>query len=383
MRILLHSHSFWPAVGGLETATHLLSEGWSDQGHSVTVITETPTEEERQVPYHVLRGIPYNQYLSLIGKHDIVAINGASLLCVPPCLIASRPFVWIHQGYQVSCVDGLGWFNGDTAPLTPWASIWYHAVRTGPVNASIESVKLWLRRLASRAAAANVVVSQHVGNRLSLPRQVCIHNPVVINAARKANYQQAIENLHRADHTFTYVGRLVSEKGVDDLLYAFAQVVEVSQEPERQTISLKIVGDGPQSAQLKELAAKLGIGGRVSWRGKKTGFELTKEIEQAGICVVPSAWEEPGALVVLELLAAGKPLIASLQGGISEYCGAACLTFANRNRSDLAARMLSLMRDRTLQCDLIKCGLDRAKVFDQQLISRSYLELFDQINRLS
>jgi glycosyltransferase involved in cell wall biosynthesis len=105
---------------------------------------------------------------------------------------------------------------------------------------------------------------------------------------------------------FLYLGRLSHEKGVETLIEAVAGT----------TLELRIAGEGPEREQLEAMAAQTGA--RVEFVGHRSGDDLERLVSGARAVVVPSRWPENCPLVVLEAMAAAKPLIASMVGGIPE-----------------------------------------------------------------
>jgi glycosyltransferase involved in cell wall biosynthesis len=73
-----------------------------------------------------------------------------------------------------------------------------------------------------------------------------------------------------------------------------------------------IAGDGPLEAELKALAARLGVADRVRFLGWRT--DRGALLAAADVCVLPSRWE-PFGTVMLEAWAAGTPLIAAASQG--------------------------------------------------------------------
>jgi len=113
-----------------------------------------------------------------------------------------------------------------------------------------------------------------------------------------------------SDPYLLYYGRLTPEKGVDVLLSAFART--------KSRWQLKIVGDGPAAIDLQKQSQALKTPGRVEFLGAKYGDELHSLLAGAQAVVVPSRWLENMPYVLLESLAAGKPVLASRSGGVPE-----------------------------------------------------------------
>lgn len=107
-----------------------------------------------------------------------------------------------------------------------------------------------------------------------------------------------------------FVGRIVSEKGVEVLLRAFKK--------QRVARELVIIGEGPQLDELKTLASDLGIAERVTFTGYVSMENIRDFIITSEVVVVPSIWEEPYGLVALEGIACGVPVVASRVGGLPE-----------------------------------------------------------------
>ena len=115
-------------------------------------------------------------------------------------------------------------------------------------------------------------------------------------------------------------GRMVPEKG---FLEACKGAIPVLAEHKDWQICLaggKSFHEAPPSAYEKELRALLApLGARASILGHQP-LEKVRALQQTSeICIVPSLWQEPGGLTVLEALSAGAALITTNRGGIPEF----------------------------------------------------------------
>ncbi len=106
-----------------------------------------------------------------------------------------------------------------------------------------------------------------------------------------------------------FAGRLVASKGAATLLHA-ARGLDAE---------IVLCGDGVELEPLRRLAARLGIGARVCFRGWLSPDELARELAEAALVAVPSLWPEPFGLVGIEGFAAGRPAVGSDTGGIPEW----------------------------------------------------------------
>jgi len=108
-----------------------------------------------------------------------------------------------------------------------------------------------------------------------------------------------------------------------------------------------ICGDGRQLAAMRELARRIDVEGRVSFRGWLSSEELAQEFADASVVVVPSLWPEPFGLVGIEALAAGRPVVASATGGIEDWLddGVSGLCVKPGDVADLARALNELLAD--------------------------------------
>lgn len=108
---------------------------------------------------------------------------------------------------------------------------------------------------------------------------------------------------------FLYVGRLVREKGVLDVLAAYGQLTEEL----REEIGLVIVGDGPMRAEL-ECAAREIYPGVVHFAGFAHREQLPAYYGLAECLVMPTH-TDPWGLVVNEAMACALPVICTSVAG--------------------------------------------------------------------
>lgn len=370
MKVLLYSHCFYPSIGGLETVSSTLAQGFYQNHIDIKVVTATSSTGVKHFPFEVIRKPGTKQQVALIKWADIVVFNGASLALQPWVLIFRKPFVWIHTGYQVSCIDGLGWVNGKPAPLKPLASFVYHKRLKGFTSVVKEGMKLLVRRFfAKHLVTKNVAITKWMYKVQPLPRQVQIYNPFCLD-------QFFTSDMCEPEYDFVYVGRLVGEKGVSTLLKAFAKVYAIF----KQSPSLLIIGDGAHREKMQQLSNDLKLSEAVQFVGSKTGKELVHFISKAQIAVVPSEWYEPMGGVALELMASGKNLIVSEYGGLKECVGDAGLSFPNGNPEALANCMIRLQGDKSLRKEQLLKGKERIKSFDPALSVQQYINLLKSLS---
>ncbi len=153
-----------------------------------------------------------------------------------------------------------------------------------------------------------------------------------------------------------FVGRLVASKGLDVLLHALCELPGAT---------AAIAGDGPERPALEALANRLGLAGRVRFKGWLSPDERAAWFTRSRVLALPSLWQEPFGLAGLEALAAGLPVVASDVGGIPSWLeeGEGGLLVPPGEPARLAEALGRLLEDETLRAQLGARGPEVAARF--------------------
>lgn len=133
---------------------------------------------------------------------------------------------------------------------------------------------------------------------------------------------------------FLYIGMLRDLKGPDVFIEAFLQAERIIGRP----LSAMMVGDGPQKAKYEAMIIERGLGRRIDMM---PAMKARAAFAFARTVVVPSR-AEAMPYIVLEALAAERPVIASRVGGIPEILGPNNIALSE---PDNAAALASIMAD--------------------------------------
>lgn len=140
-----------------------------------------------------------------------------------------------------------------------------------------------------------------------------------------------------------YAGRLDSEKGVQDLLDAFALL-------DRPDATLLLAGGGAHRPRLEERAARLGIAGRVTFLGAIDRMDLPPVLHAMDLLVVPSRttprWKEQFGRILVEGFLSGVPVIGSSSGSIPGLIGADGYVYPEGDTAALANTLRAALDDR-------------------------------------
>lgn len=132
---------------------------------------------------------------------------------------------------------------------------------------------------------------------------------------------------------FLYIGMMRDLKGPDVFIKAIRRAEQLAGRP----LAAVMVGDGEEKANYQSMIDAMGMGGRVTMRaatGAREAFALARTV------VVPSRAESM-PYIVLEAVAAGKPVISSRVGGIPEILGSDCPTFVAPGDTEALANAMA------------------------------------------
>jgi glycosyltransferase involved in cell wall biosynthesis len=129
-------------------------------------------------------------------------------------------------------------------------------------------------------------------------------------------------NVERRPEVVVSVGRLVWEKGHQDVMRALAAIRGGL--VEGTAPRLLVVGSGPDESKLRRYAAELGIADLVEF--DTVAYERMPNLLARASCLVLAslaapAWEEQFGMVLAEAMAARVPIVASASGAIPEVVG--------------------------------------------------------------
>jgi glycosyltransferase involved in cell wall biosynthesis len=163
-----------------------------------------------------------------------------------------------------------------------------------------------------------------------------------------ARFTPAPDGRRAAAPTFLYVGRLKRYKGIALAIRALALA-----RGRRPDLSLDIAGSGDHRPELERLAAELGLGGAVRFRGFVSEAEKIELLRRAWANLFPSPKEGWG-ITVVEAAACGTPSIASDSPGLRDSVrrGETGYLVPHGDVDALARRMLELAETPALVAEL-------------------------------
>ncbi len=178
-----------------------------------------------------------------------------------------------------------------------------------------------------------------------------------------------------------YIGYFFHYEGLDLLFQAFASLSH-----EFPTLQLLLVGDGELMAPLREMAQESGLAGRVIFTGRVSHERIRDYYRLCDVLILPRRLGREASLVTplkpLEIMAMGKPLIASDVGGHLEIVeqGVNGVLFKSDSVDSLVDACWTVLQDESLRRAL---GTQARKWVeanrDWNVVVQKYIDLYETL----
>ncbi|MBI2195389.1 MAG: glycosyltransferase [Planctomycetes bacterium] len=243
---------------------------------------------------------------------------------------------------------------------------------------AVDSWKTWPYRWTDRllASTTHCIVANCAAVREFVRRQIPPAAARIEVIPNGVDIHRFTPRVHGAagEVVFCSAGRLAAQKRMDLVLRALAQIPE---NPVRTR--LRIAGEGPLGPELKALAAKLGVSGRVEWLGSVP--DLAPVLASSDAFVLASDWEGMPN-VVLEAMASGLPVAATAVDGTLELVrdGETGILIPPNSVPDLAAAIQRLAGSPDLRQNMGSSGRRRAESeFSMERMVQAYEALYERL----
>lgn len=211
-----------------------------------------------------------------------------------------------------------------------------------------------------------------------------LYNAIDVKAFSELNGQQKKREelgLSEEDFVIVYSGRVNKDKGVTELIDAMLLLRD------KPYIKLMIIGstffanatnEDEFVHSLKEKASK--IKDRIIFTGYIPYSQMPSYLRLADIAALPSMWEEPFGLTIVEAMAAGLPLITTRSGGIPEICeGVATILERDNIVDNLYSAILDLYEHPEKRQQMATASVERAKRFDKETFAKNLFAAIEDL----
>jgi len=380
MRILVVSNLYPPVqLGGYEARCAVTSDRLREW-HEVHVLTSTYRRGDaphdpsvrRELPFlrHGRRSIP----LAPVASAKAMRVMRDTLADVRPDLV----FVWNgsaipHAALQVAHESGIPvaysvgehWFRllYSSDAFARFLLPGQHGLRGAWARVARLVNRLPALRVDPlRPARAAVCWNSDATRRSSgLPPMISpTHEVTIYPGVPEPERWSRLERRPGEKPAIAYVGRVEAVKGPD---VAYRAVAELR---DRHGVEARLVlagsCDTAMRRELDDLADRLRIADLVELRGPLDHAAIGRLLEESHVLVVPSVWEEPFGIVLLEAALARVPVVASRSGGMPEALreGSEARFFEIEDAAGCADALAETLRDPAATDARVAAAYERA-----------------------
>lgn len=213
-----------------------------------------------------------------------------------------------------------------------------------------------------------------------------IYNGIDLKSfSSKENYFVNREDvgLSEDDFVVVYNGRVNKDKGISELIDAMLLLKD------KVKFKLMILGGtfygnaGNEDAFVKSLKEKAEkIKDRIVFTGFVPYENMPDYLHLADMAALPSMWDEPFGLTIVEAMAAGLPLVTTRSGGIPEICqGVAIIVDRKDVVNNLAAAILDLYEHPDKRRQMAAASPERAWLFDKESYSENFFAALENLEK--
>ncbi|MBO7128466.1 MAG: glycosyltransferase family 4 protein [Prevotella sp.] len=229
-------------------------------------------------------------------------------------------------------------------------------------------------------------IKKTVPSFISKDRIQTVYNGIDLKSFTSYNSKSAIYRksigLSDDDFVIVYNGRINEEKGISELIEAMLLLKGYAK------IKLLIIGgtffgnaknDNKFVRSLKEKIME--IEDKCVFTGFIPYSQVPLYLRLADIAVLPSMWDEPFGLTIVEAMAADLPLITTLSGGIPEICeGVATIVNKDNIVNNLVSAILDLYNNPEKRKQMSATSIERAKLFDKETYAKNFFAAIESIS---
>ena len=227
-------------------------------------------------------------------------------------------------------------------------------------------------------------IKQRVSSILPNNKTQTIHNGIDLKMfSPKKTLSICRKSLGFSENDFiiVYSGRINHEKGTSELVDALLNLRIYPQ------IKLMVLGssffdnakiEDEFISSLKNKAKE--IEDKIVFTGYIPYNQVPDYLQLADIAVLPSMWEEPFGLTIVEAMAMGLPLITTRSGGIPEICeGVATIIERDNIVNNLVSSILDRYKHSEIRHEMAEASLKRAKLFDKETYAKNIFAAIENI----
>lgn len=379
MNVALFPSAFFPHFGGVEELSRQLALTLKSKGHEVLVMTN---QWPRSLPIAEtvsglsVRRFPFRTFEGSVKQRLMCFLTRSRIQRELEQLLRQSHVDVIH----VQCLSSNMWYA-----LNAGKRLGIPVVLTAQGELTMDAAGLYQkptfvnRHLRNFLQQADWVtgcsrrtlddVYQHVGLPLGSS------SSVVWNGVNTHEFASA----HPFEHDKPYVlaiGRAVPQKGFDILLAALTTLGV-------NAPNVLLVGDGPELPNLQIQCSNAGLNEKVTFFGKADRSQVPSLFRGAKYVILPSNADEGLPVVTAEASAAGKAIIATDVGGVTDIVvhNSTGLVIPRNDVSALAQAIQTYEANLELVDTHARNNLERSIQFDWSVLTDQYIDVYQRVLR--
>lgn len=232
----------------------------------------------------------------------------------------------------------------------------------------------WIKQITNTYYYADQVICVSQSLADSLKKKYHVDSIVINNMLNDIFFKS--DEIERHDDEFRFIAcgafREDKLKGFDILVDAFA----LAHFPEK--VHLYIVGDGVERPFIEEMILKYNLSSQIHLLGTKTPEEVSKLYDSSD-CFVLSSRLETFAIVVIEAMAKGLPVIATKCGGPESFLLPEHGLLVEKEDVDALSIALKYMKDHYRDYDPIRIREYCYNHFSQDVIANQIIDVYKRV----
>jgi glycosyltransferase involved in cell wall biosynthesis len=381
MKILMLTHRFKPAIGGVETHVFEIAKNLKNMGHDVTIFTSnlesigSGKKLSEKYHHHFIEGIEIYRF----NAYQLVPSIDAG--CIIPSMLTRA--IFDAKKFDIVHAHSYAYFSSLCGALvkiltkTPVVFTPHFAAET-VVSKKIKKIyDIILGKFTFKHCDKLILLTKI--EKEEIQKIIKIENDkidIIPNGVDldkfKIKYDsdkfRATYKIEKSDKIILSVCRIAENKGLQYLMDAAPKIIK-----KVPNVKFVMIGkDWGMKDKLIEIAKKNNFLNKIIFPGKLTSEEMIKFYEDSDVFALPSIGGEAFGIVILEAMAAGKPVVASNIGGIP------CVLRDSRNgfltlpkdSHALAQQITKLLTNKTLYNEISKNNLEEIRKYSWKNITQ-------------
>lgn len=309
MRIGIYTDTFYPEINGVATSCLMLEQQLRHRGHEVHVFAPKCNrwEENQREGIHYLTSAPF---IALRDRN--VAFPGiADLLNIHPhnfdVIHTNSEFIMGYLGTHVARLEGCTLVH---TYHTVWEDYTYYITHGTVIDGKAKGLtrkysEWWCNRfdrvICPSEKTRNLLISYGVDSSIDVipsGMDIARFSPSLHSAQQREMIRREC-GIRPGERVLLNIGRIAKEKNLMQILRVFPKLHEIYPD-----VRFVIIGEGPQRAELAEMARNLGVAEYVTQTGPKP-WEHIDQYYSVGDVFCSASHTETQGLTYIEAMASG------------------------------------------------------------------------------